>query len=819
MPRLVSVRAVILSCLVACVVGCATAFAREDMLRVDVSPIVVSEAERAWLDAHRDMRLGLWLGPPPVMFRGDDGSLQGLVPTYIDLICAKLGIKPRRVRASGLSAVSGLAMAREVDMVAALPVNRESGGGMLLSEPFVFLPIVIVTRADFRFVAGLADLAGAVVAVSRDCVPVPRISEDYPAVRILVVNDPAEGLLAVDSGEASAYVGAQSTVAYLSERLGLADIRISAITEYSHSLAMGVRRDWPELLALVNRALASITAEERKGVEDYWTVLHHGGWVSLPRVWRMVGGVALGAALLLVGILSWNIRLSREIRRRRRVEERLQRAHAATRQIIESADVIIVGLDYEGRVRLFNRAGEAVTGYSRTELLGRDWFDVVVPRERFLFAWDEFNRLLREGPKPLAETFENPILTKAGEVRHILWRNSAIGPVHDGEDAVIIAFGTDITHRLQAEEELRLTQFAMDNAAMGILRVLPSGRIVYANRTASAMLGRARSEIRGETLAGLGPFPAMEPWDDFWTRLTQARVITLEAAATTGDGTVLPVELRIHHLMFKGAELAICFLADISERKRVEQLRADVERMMRHDLRSPTLAVQTMLLLLDRKGGLTDKQLELLEIAQGASRRMLGIIDLSRALFRMEEGVYEPVFAPVDLMPLVAAVSEELAPLMRSRRVGLAVNVGGVPAGRRAAFVVHAEELPCYALLANLLRNAVEASPENGTVTLGLDSGEWSVIAVHNAGAVPEAIRDVFFEKYVTSGKRHGTGLGTYTARLIATALGGDIGFVTSEAAGTTVTVRLPRANGADGGDGVETVPASATARARETDF
>ena len=792
MPRPFLARILLLFLLVSAA-SCPAAFAAEDLLRVNMTPIPMSEAERAWLDGHKDMRLGLWLGPPPVMFRGEDGSLQGLVPTYVDLICAKLGIAPRRVRASSLRAVGGLAMAREVDMVAGLPVSRTHDGGMLLSEAFVFLPIVIVTRSDFRFVAGLADLAGTVVAVSRDCVPVPRISEDYPTLRLLVVDDPAEGLMAVDKGEASAYVGAQPTVSYLAERLGLSGVRVAAITEYSHSMAMGVRRDWPELLELVNRALASVTTEERKALEDYWTVLHHGDWVSMPKVWRMVGGVALAAVLLLGVSLFWNMRLAREIRHRQRVEERLQRAHAATRQIIESADVIIVGLDYEGRVRLFNRAGETVTGYAREELMGRDWFDVVVPRDRFVFAWDEFNRLLRDGPRPMAETFENPILTKAGQVRHILWRNSAIGPVHGGEDAVIIAFGTDITHRLRAEEELRLTQYAMDNAAVGILRVRPSGRIVYANRTASAMLGRARTELRSVPLPALGPFPCMEPWGEFWARLVQARVVTLETAATVDNGTVLPVELRIHHLLFKGTELAICFVADIGERKRVEQLRADVERMMRHDLRSPTLAVQTMLLLLSREGGLTGKQLELLGLAQNASRRMVGILDLSRALFRMEEGVYEPVLVPVDLVPLVAAVAEELGPLMRSLRVALAVNVNGFAAGGRTAFVVQAEELPCYALLSNLIRNAVEASPENGEVTLNLDRREeHHVISVHNAGVVPEAMRDVFFEKYATAGKRHGTGLGTYTSRLIAHSLGGDIGFTSSDETGTTVTVRLP---------------------------
>jgi signal transduction histidine kinase len=66
-------------------------------------------------------------------------------------------------------------------------------------------------------------------------------------------------------------------------------------------------------------------------------------------------------------------------------------------------------------------------------------------------------------------------------------------------------------------------------------------------------------------------------------------------------------------------------------------------------------------------------------------------------------------------------------------------------------------------------------------------------VAISNAGAVPARIRDCFFEKYATAGKKDGTGLGTYGARLIAETHGAKIAMTTSEEAGTTVTVSFPR--------------------------
>jgi len=72
--------------------------------------------------------------------------------------------------------------------------------------------------------------------------------------------------------------------------------------------------------------------------------------------------------------------------------------------------------------------------------------------------------------------------------------------------------------------------------------------------------------------------------------------------------------------------------------------------------------------------------------------------------------------------------------------------------------------------------------------------GAVHTVSIHNQGVVPEQVREDFFEKYATFGKRHGTGLGTYSARLIARTLGGDVTMDTSEAGGTTLTVTLPAA-------------------------
>jgi ABC-type amino acid transport substrate-binding protein len=210
----------------------------------------ITDEERAWLDAHQNLRLGMWLGAPPIVFRGADGAIQGMVPAYLDIVTRKLGLKPVRVRASSFTALWELAKAREVDMVGAMPGGMERSGDMLASEPYLLLPIVVATQSDHPFISGLDDLAGQVVAVTIGHVPHMRIPIDHPAIQLMPVASSEEGLQALVSGRAAAFVAGEVTISYLARELGISNIRIAAITEYSARLSIGVRKDWPQLLAL-----------------------------------------------------------------------------------------------------------------------------------------------------------------------------------------------------------------------------------------------------------------------------------------------------------------------------------------------------------------------------------------------------------------------------------------------------------------------------------------------------------------------------------------------------------------------------------------
>ena len=218
------------------------------------------------------------------------------------------------------------------------------------------------------------------------------------------------------------------------------------------------------------------------------------------------------------------------------------------------------------------------------------------------------------------------------------------------------------------------------------------------------------------------------------------------------------------------------------------RLREEVERISRHDLKTPINSIISVSRLLREQKHLDREDEELLSMVERAGYRTLSMVNLSLDLFKIEQGTYPFRPRALDLIDLLQKVAADISAQAATKNVELRRLINGSPVAETPPIYAWAEELLCYSIAANLLNNALEASPEGGIVTISIEAGEQVLLHIHNLGAVPKAIRATFFDKYATAGKEEGTGLGTYSARLMARIQKGDILMRTSEEEGTTLT-------------------------------
>jgi len=176
---------------------------------------------------------------------------------------------------------------------------------------------------------------------------------------------------------------------------------------------------------------------------------------------------------------------------------------ARAERYLQISRAMIVGLDREGNINLINRRGCEILGYSLEELLGRNWFETVIPEKHRHEVYADFRKIIAGEIEPLRK-YENNILTKDGATRYIDWNND-VEKDPKGEITGTLSSGQDITERKRAEENLLRQQRDMAHVLrLGTMGEMAAGIAHELNQPLTAIVSYCGS---AETLVKKMPSP------------------------------------------------------------------------------------------------------------------------------------------------------------------------------------------------------------------------------------------------------------------------------------------------------------------------
>jgi PAS domain S-box-containing protein len=502
--------------------------------------------------------------------------------------------------------------------------------------------------------------------------------------------------------------------------------------------------------------------------------------------------VIADAARKPIGVLVASV----ETTERAAIEQALRNQVKFTDDLINSLPVALAMRSGEGRYLFVNGTWEKLFGGPREKVVGQSLYERVSRAEAdAVVALDR--QAIELGP--------GAISTRDFEFRgRNLMQTRTLMADEQGKPIGVLIASVDTTDRQRAEQALAAEQRRFEL----VVRAANVGILDWDGVKRSAWYSPRFKEILrypgdADTSGWPDYFELIHPEDRERVRKRFRDHIkgkssdvheTIEYRLRRADGTYVWIE-AVGASVRDASGYATRFIAsisDISERRFQEEqlrqavrLREEVERMSRHDLKTPLNSVIAMARLLREGGRLAREDEELLASIERAGYRILNMVNLSLDLFSMEQGAYDFRPRPVDLAAVARRVAADLEGQAASKKVAVRVRGDGPS-------TAYGEELLCYSMLANLIKNAIEAAPDASEVTVSFAAdGDTLLMRVHNAGAVPDEVRGRFFQKYATAGKSGGLGLGAYSARLMARVQRGDIALESSEASGTTLTVRL----------------------------
>ncbi len=476
-----------------------------------------------------------------------------------------------------------------------------------------------------------------------------------------------------------------------------------------------------------------------------------------------------------------------DITERKQAEEDLRETQDYLNNLLDYANAPIIVWDPSFRITQFNHAFERLTGLSANEVLGKEL--------SILFPEDERKESMGHIRRAVAgehwEVVEIPILRTDGTVRTVLW-NSATLYTPDGVTAVAtIAQGQDITERKEAEETLRLERdnlFAILEAMKdGVFIVNEQYTIEYLHSELEKDFGPLESKKcyqyfhdkeepcswcnLGEVMAG-----KTVRWECSFPKARKTYDL-IAAPFTNVDGTVS--KLEIFH--------------DITERKRVEELKDEFIGLVSHEMRTPlTVITGGLNTLLTEEANLSRKEKrQLLEDAAWESQTLAHILGNLLELSRAQANRLFLSLEPVDLRVVIRNAIRRVKRQSSIHRFTTSLS--------RDLPHVHADVMRLERILHNLLENAIKYSPDGGNIRVSakVDS-EHLVIGVSDQGIgiSPQDQVKLFapFQRLEDSRieRVKGVGLGLLVCRRLVEAHGGRVWVQSELGKGSTFFFTLP---------------------------
>ncbi len=340
-----------------------------------------------------------------------------------------------------------------------------------------------------------------------------------------------------------------------------------------------------------------------------------------------------------------------------------------------------------------------------------------------------------------------------------------------------------------------------DSAIDAIITLNPSGSIESVNAAAERMFGYSAADLDRRDVSLLIDV-APDGDGAFLKRLGTSqgalnKGVVRQMEGTRCSGETFPVDVALGAMEMPTGTHVVAVVRDISERRRIEQMKDEFVSTVSHELRTPLTSIAGSLGLLagGAAGPLPDKAARLIQIAQANSQRLVRLINDILDMEKIESGKMRLELTTLDLREIAERSIDGVRGYADELGVSLSLSTS-------QAATVRGDADRLIQVVTNLLSNASKFSPAGGVVEVSVDreTRVARLSVVDHGPGIPDTFRSRIFSKFAQADgsntrAKGGTGLGLAIAREIAERHGGRLWFESAPGEGASFHLDLPLAD------------------------
>jgi len=285
---------------------------------VYAKPLPLTSQEKLFIQSHplQCISTGLW-APFNLI---ENGKLAGIGFDYWKLIQERLGIKSSCKKASSWIEVLDAIRLKKADLTIASQETKERLSYAVFSKPYVSYPLVIATKNSVGFIHDIELIKDKTIVMPKAYATTDILLKHYPDLKIIYTTSIDRALAMVEKEEAYATLDILPVIAYKINKSGFYSLKISGSIPESFNVGIMLRKDYEVLVPLINRAIDSITQEERNRIHERWIEVHHEEKVPKKYFYILLGWIMF----VILFFSFWLLSLKKEITKKRRTEAKLK---------------------------------------------------------------------------------------------------------------------------------------------------------------------------------------------------------------------------------------------------------------------------------------------------------------------------------------------------------------------------------------------------------------------------------------------------------------------------------------------------------------
>lgn len=348
---------------------------------INLSKLELTNKEKQFIKNHPNINFSEVTWAPLSQINGNE--FNGLIADYMALIEQKTGLNFVFSPSDNFSHLLARLRTSKIDLAPSVNYKVED---ILYTAPYTEFNFAIITERSQEYIADLSLLSNKTVAVPKHYASYNLLKNNYPNINIHATKTVQEALQLVRDHKADAFVG-HLAVAISKLKAEFPDLKVSGTTAQMYQHKMGISKQYPELVSIINKAIRDISSDEHKAIYDRWISVKVDRPIDYTLLYRSIALFCLILLIIFFVIKSLvsanqrtvasNIELAKTITELKSTQQRLtntiENLETTQQQLVSAEKMASLGGLVAGIAHEINTpVGIGLTGISHFQLLNEE---------------------------------------------------------------------------------------------------------------------------------------------------------------------------------------------------------------------------------------------------------------------------------------------------------------------------------------------------------------------------------------------------------------------------------------------------------------